>query len=247
MLGNGRHESGIIVEAPFKKIDSQKEQSFKSKEQVFNEIFMQAHNKLHKDGRVHTGKPCPEFGKHAFYTVSVSPEFEDFESQIEPPIYPAVKALIDKGYHTISSCAGHPTRIHLQLGFGSARSRQAFLDVVKNANFPYFTFEMPENVANIENNSINEDGEFNKHKATLFEPEVISQGVIDRNTESFNFQFKTNYERYYFLDVNIFSPSKNPFVSLYQWLFVEPKKQKILDKLSDLMKSEEIPFYKDIL
>ncbi|MEZ8292222.1 hypothetical protein AB6D11_00050 [Vibrio splendidus] len=216
-----------------------------SEEALFNELFMKKHNRLFPDGRVHTGQALPELGPDAFMAVSVSPKFTEFESQIEPPIYPAVKALVNKGYHTISSCAGHPTRIHLQIGFGSEESRQDFLDIVLAARLPALKWYFLDHVANIEHNDDNSD-EFQARKGHLNEVEETNAYVIKVNADSFNFQFKTKYERWYFLDLNIMDPTRNPFIELYQRYVILPKKAQILTQLADLMRSDAVPSYKDL-
>lgn len=243
-----RESQGFHVEVPVidERQQIQETKVQKTEQEVFQEIFMQKHNFLHPDGRVHTGRLVPDGDGVAYITVSVSPEFEEFESQVEPPIYPAVKALVDKGYHTISSCAGHPIRIHLQLGFGSEAARDAFRDACIEANLPALSFEMPEHVANIENDTVY-DEEYNAKQGREFKvPEDAKAYIHKVNADSFNFQFRQNYKRWYFLDVNIMAPTINPIKILWYKFFLLPKKDKILAQLIGLMESEKIRPYSEI-
>lgn len=241
-----RENNSIVVESQYHKEQYSESRQEKTAEEMFNEIFMQKHNKLFPDGRVHTGKPAPEHGSDAYYTVSISPKFEEFETQIEPPIYPTVKALVDKGYHTISSCAGHPIRIHLQIGFGSEESRSKFLEAVLKSEIPALTYHFVSNVANVSNHSISNDGSFDSKSGTVFDVEAEQSYIDKRDADGFNFQFGTNYKKWFFLDINIMEPTSNPFKILYYKLFLLPKKQEILEQLHQLMIGETIPRYDEI-
>ncbi|MFS1429957.1 hypothetical protein LMH73_023305 [Vibrio splendidus] len=243
-----RESQGFSVESPvFQESHLQQEvKQIKTNDEVFQEIFMKKHNMLHPDGRVHTGKVAVGGDANAYITVSVSPTFDEFETQIEPPIYPAVKALVDKGYHTISSCAGHPGRIHLQLGFGSDMARESFLQTVLNSGLPALTFVKRDHVANVKNSSA-QDGEFNPRMGKVHEPEGdLNEYIIKINADGFNFQFKTDYKRWFFLDINIMDKSTNPIMWIKKHFFLMPQKQKILNQLTSLMESDKIKHYNEI-
>jgi len=59
-------------------------------------------NFLHKNGKIHASK----IGE-PYVAVTVSPYHDKFQSQIEEPVWPVVKGLVDKGYLPVSSCGGH--------------------------------------------------------------------------------------------------------------------------------------------
>ncbi|MGD1524118.1 hypothetical protein [Vibrio owensii] len=219
-----------------------KQEVKKTQEQLYNEIFMTGHNKRHPDGRVHTGIPCdmPDW----YLAMSISPDYKEFDTQVEEGIYPAVKALVDKGYMTISSCQGHPGRIHLQIGFGNEYSRDHLIDVVKSFNIPTAEFIIHNHCANVNfdmKDLLNKD----LKNVSVFGDGVDEEDLIALNAQSFNFQFHKNYKQWFFVDINVLDKHFTTWKGIQYWWYIR-KKEKLLQMLIDAVSSDKLLPYKDV-
>lgn len=232
-----------VIEQTVKVQAEIKQETVKTREQEYRDTFLTAHNILHPDGRVHTGIPSdiPEW----YLAMSISPDFEEFESQVEKGIYPAVKALVDKGYMPISSCEGHPGRIHLQIGFGNEKSRDHLIDVVKSFKIPTAEFIVHGHVANASPFDV-DDLINNELKSISVFGDGLSESTLDEiNAKSFNFQFHKNYKKWYFVDINVVDKHLSPWKRLKYWWYIK-KRDKLLQMLIDAVSSDKLRPYKDV-
>lgn len=90
--------AAIIIPAPPKaEIQIPSKQTI-SVDDHYKKIYDTPWNKLQADGRINMGNGT---------AASISPYSKHYRSQIEDGIWPLVELLYNKGYLTVSSCAGH--------------------------------------------------------------------------------------------------------------------------------------------
>lgn len=90
--------AAIIIPAPPKaEIQIPSKQTI-SVDDHYKKIYDTPWNKLQPDGRINMGNGT---------AASISPYSKHYRSQIEDGIWPLVELLYNKGYLTVSSCAGH--------------------------------------------------------------------------------------------------------------------------------------------
>ena len=208
----------------------------RTEKEIFEEVFMKPHNRLRANGRINAGYE-PDGRVRA---VSVSPRMPEFETQVEPLIYPTVKALVDKGYMTISSCQGHPKRTHIKLGFGNKESRSEFIEIMKKSKIPTMYFIETEACINME---MDLDETKDNKKVRRADFEEVSEQIILMNARNFNMQFKKNYEQWFFLDMNLFQHDTiNPINYLYVMSNLI-RKNKIIERLTTAINSDDLPAY----
>lgn len=87
-------------------------------------VLKSAPNKLHKDGRIYF-----EDEQGNYVAITVSPLHTDFATQVEQGVWPLVKAFVDKGYLTTSSCEGHDgSDYFVKLVFNGRQSAEQFVE-----------------------------------------------------------------------------------------------------------------------
>ena len=93
----------IIYDIPYTKpFYSEKELS---EEEFYHQLFFTSHNWKHVDGRIHATKYDKEY-----VAVTISPYYENFQSQIEEGVWPIACYWYRLGYWTWSragSCTPH--------------------------------------------------------------------------------------------------------------------------------------------
>jgi hypothetical protein len=67
--------------------------------------------------------------------IDVSPFIDNFREQIEDDIWPAVKALLDRNYLTVTSCQGHTLydSAFVTVSFPSTIIADKFINMIKDA------------------------------------------------------------------------------------------------------------------
>ena len=77
-------ELNVIIPSSSFMIQSEKKDEIKgveqvrTKEELYSDLYLKPHNKLHKNSRVHTGI---EYGNDWYLAKSISPDFKDFKGQ----------------------------------------------------------------------------------------------------------------------------------------------------------------------
>ena len=71
---------------------------------------------------------------HNINGVDVSPYMEDFRRQVEDDIWPAVSALLDRNYLTVTSCQGHTfyDSAFVTVSFPSRRVADTFISLIED-------------------------------------------------------------------------------------------------------------------
>jgi hypothetical protein len=209
-----------------------------TKNELFEQIHLFPHNKKQKDGRVNAGYDKDGRCK----AVSISPLFGDFETQIEQEIWPIVKILCDKGYHTISSCAGHPYRALLKIGFGTLECREQFIELMSSCNHPMINFERTDYCINMQ---MKENFSSKNLSPVRLDFDGSEEYLLNINRDSFNFQFNKNYKRWYILDVIMYENNILNPIKIIKRYFLSKNKKKHFDKIENKIKSD-FPFYSDM-
>ena len=140
-------------------VKSEYKQEQKSYEE---EIINRCPNRKDKDGRIHFKTPD---GK--YIAVTVSPYHKDFRTQIEDGVWPIIKALQDKGYLTVSSCAGHVdpwTEFYFTLAFDTKENAHKFINSLSIEDTVFKEYESISNISQYGSNEYRhiEDNEKNK-------------------------------------------------------------------------------------
>lgn len=177
-------------------VKSEYKQQRKSYEE---EIINRCPNKKDKDGRIHFKTPD---GK--YIAVTVSPYHKDFRTQIEDGVWPVINALQEKGYLTVSSCAGHKDpwkEYYFTLAFDSKENASKFINQVQIEDCVFKEYETISNITQYGSNEYRhiEDNEKNKLN------EIRDMNIL----------FYRNYLNYHYVRVE-FNRSKyniwfNPF------------------------------------
>ena len=216
----------IVVESEHQQIAS--EAFTYSQEKLKQELFFKAHNRKHKDGRIYSH--IDTNGQKV--AMSVSPKFEGFESQVEAGIFPAVNALKEKGYFTISSCEGHPYGALIKVGFGTHQCREDFITSINAAEIPHVSFRR-------HGLCVNTRAVINENTASVVKKERNEkEGNFDywekEQAKNFNMQFDTHFDKWFMLDVYVLQPSPmwKIFKKIRETLDVG-KKDKYLSQLTE--------------
>lgn len=203
------------------------------------DIAFQKHNKLMPDGRIFGG--YDEDGR--YYAVTVSPYFSEFESQIEEGIRPLVSAIRDKGYLTCSSCYGHPKRAMVVVCFPTARSREEFTEVVRKESIPTLAIEYRDSMVNV---GVSTDRRGRVQFSKDLEFDHSFEGHRSMEVASFNGVFLRNYDDYFFLHITVlddYHPIFQP-IKAYKTRKYLPEKDMLLKKLTNLILSDKIKYFK---
>jgi hypothetical protein len=180
-----------VVKSEYKQYRQQK--SYEEK------IINRCPNKKHKDGRIYC---TTNDGK--YIAVVVSPYHKDFRTQIEDGVWPIIKSLQDKGYLTVSSCAGHVDpwkEFYFTIAFNTKENAHKFINDAPSEDSIFKEYESLSNISQYGSDEYRhiEDNEKNKFNE-----------VRDMNISLFR-----NYDNYHYVRVE-FNHSKyklwfNPF------------------------------------
>ena len=203
------------------------------------DIAFTKNNKLMADGRVFGG--YDEEGR--YYAVSVSPFFDEFDTQVEEGILPLIKALRTKGYLTCSSCYGHPKRAMVVICFPNDEERDKLADILSEAKIPTMDIQTRESMVNV---GIKQDrnGKVKFTRELEFDHEFESHR--DMETASFNQMFFRSYDSYSFLHVTLFDdyhPFLNPLKAWRTRKYL-PMKDNLLKQFEKLILSEKTPYFR---
>ena len=177
-------------------------------------ISHKVNNVIHKNGRIYL-----DIKDGKLTANSVSPYSEKFWLNIENGIKPLVEAFYKKRYLTYSSCESHGMdfRRYIGLAFCDEESREYVINHIKALKLFGIKLNLLNSVVNIktEINNKTKKPSFSKHQPEenyIFNPE---DEILN-----FNVQFHRNYEKYYFLEIELF-----PAISYqYEGIFKEIKK-----------------------
>ena len=167
------------------------------------EIINRCPNRKDKDGRIHYRTSD---GK--YIAVTVSPYHKDFRTQIEDGVWPIIKSLQDKGYLTVSSCAGHVdpwTEYYFTLAFDTKENAHKFINDMPSEDSVFKEYESLSNISQYESNEYRhiEDNEKNK----LYEVRDMNI-LLFRNYDNYHYvRVEFNHSKYklWFDPFNIFS------------------------------------------
>lgn len=176
---------------------SVKESHFASLQEEIHYVTHEIHNKKNKDGRINRFDP-----KTGIYSAnSVSPHANDFlQLNIEEGIKPVVEALLNKGYYTYSSCAGHclSDRRFVGIAFPNQIMRIRFLAQTKIWTEKGVIFRELDTVINQKSSVYNHD-----LKSTPLGETGQRFVSCAEETEVFNIQFHCDAARFYFVEMII--------------------------------------------
>lgn len=157
-------------------------------EDVENQALVRCPNYRHSDGRIYASHRGEDY-----FAVTVSPLNPEFNTQIEPGIYPVVCALLEKNYLTVSSCEGHGgSHSFVKIAFGSEIIADRFIEYFRDMD--YVTLIKKTTSANVI--QYWEDG-----KPRWRSP--LENEFIDRNLEvqDINFLFRRRYQQVCYVDL----------------------------------------------
>lgn len=202
------------------------------------DIAFRKHNKEFPDGRVFGG--YDEGGR--YYAVTVSPYFDQFESQIESGIRGVVNALKGKGYLTCSSCYGHPKRAMVTICFPSEKTRDDLASILLGGKIPTLDLTYRSTMVNVGVN-LDKMGRVKFTKNLEFDHSFESHRKME--IDSFNETFFRSYNEYYFLQITLvddYHPYINPikFLKTRKYLL---EKDKLLLRLENLILSDKVPMF----
>lgn len=231
----------IVVGTFFKQETFQQVEVERTEKEIYKSLFLSPLNKLQSDGRINGG-----YNKEGLLLAhSISPQFEQFEGQVEKGVYPIVSALIDKGYMTICSCEGHPGRLNVKLGFGTENCRLVFMEYLERLNIPFLRLIPHEHCINMQANF---NSKKENHAESIFDRyhvECETEALYIENAKAFNFQFQTDFLKWYFLDINMFEyESWRP---IYNFRIKKALKNKwdYVSLLTNAVKSDDLPTYRE--
>ena len=187
--------------------------------EFYDRLFFQSHNWKHDDGRIHATKPNKEY-----VAVTISPYYENFQSQIEEGVWPAVSILVNKGYLPISSCEGHRGRgpYYVTLAFGDEEILNNFIIHLKSTTIMGLTWVVTDTIANTRANL--KLGKFNFQKLILEGNDDITYHIGE--IRCFNKLFSRNYSSYKFVRITLFDQVSIPRWKLIKFLKSNKDKKK---------------------
>ena len=157
-------------------------------------------NLLHANGRIYASKP-----NEPYVAVTVSPYHQNFRSQIEDAVWPAIEAFLNKGYLTVSCCGGHVDpwwEYYIILAVGTEEQAETLMLSLKTVNNT--TLEMFSTSANVcqyfENNKVK------------FRPLDELEKTCRAEYKDLNILFNRNYSQYYYVKIKFdYEKFKLPF------------------------------------
>ena len=218
-------------------VEARAEHTVEQKQQIqLHELGFKKHNKLFPDGRIYGGYDSDGI----YYAVTVSPYFEEFDTQIEKGVQPLVFALKEKGFLTCGSCYGHPTRAMVTLCFPADDIRREFAELVLREDIPTLHVKFMDSLVNV---GLKEDRSGNVKFSRTIEFDRTLKAHLDQETESFNNLFFRSFERYYFLQIVLVGDYKwyrNPLKCWRTKQYLRDK-DKLISGLTEFILSEKIP------
>lgn len=187
-----------------------------NKKEFYKKLHYEKKNWLHENGRVNSTTEGTNW-----VGVSISPYMKDFQSQIDPGIWPLVKELINKQYLPCSSCEAHDWKeeAFVVICFGSEESRNRFAQQMIKATIPQYRIFFQESQINInvynpftkteiitEDPTTDESQNWFKINDEIYWTDghtKIDQNVLDRETENWNYCFGRKYKKWYFCRILI--------------------------------------------
>jgi hypothetical protein len=160
-------------------------------------------NFLHKNGKIYASKVG-----EPYVAVTVSPYHINFQSQIEEPVWPVIKGLVDKGYLPVSSCGGH-TDPWWEYYFMIAVGTEEQVEEITNAfnNVPNTHIDVYHSVANVH--------QYYEHGKFKYRPLDELEGTNKDEYRDLNILLNRNYSNYFFIRVRFkhetFALIFNPF------------------------------------
>ena len=219
----------IIYNIPYTKLFySEKELS---EEEFYHQLFFTSHNWKHVDGRIHATKYDKEY-----VAVTISPYYENFQSQIEEGVWPAVSTLVNKGYLPISSCEGHQGRspYYVILAFGDEKILNNFIIHLKSTTIMGLNWVVTDTVANTRASF--KLGKFNFQKLILEGNDDITYRIGE--IKCFNMLFSRNYSSYKFVRITLFDQVNIP---RWKWIkFLKSNKDKKKYRQRSIIQLEEL-------
>lgn len=160
-------------------------------------------NFLHSNGKIYASK----IGE-PYVAVTVSPYHDKFESQIEKPVWPVIKGLIDKGYLPVSSCGGHTDPWWEYYFMVAVGTEEQVEQITKSFNsVPNTHIDVYQSIANVR--QYYEQGKFK------YRPLEELEGTKNGEYKDLNILLNRNYSNYFYIRVRFnyesFALFFNPF------------------------------------
>ncbi|KDM91030.1 hypothetical protein [Photobacterium galatheae] len=202
------------------------------------DISFKKNNKEFSDGRIFGGYDS----QGRYYAITVSPYFDEFETQIEKGIRGLVGALRGKGYLTCSSCYGHPKRAMVAICFPTKELRGEFSQILRDENIPTLEIQYKESMANV-GVGVDKSGHVKFTKDLEFDHTFEPHRKME--VETFNQTFFRSYDEYHFLQVTLvddYHPYLNP-IKAWKTKKYLPMKDELIKRVTDLILSDKVPMF----
>lgn len=164
-------------------------------------------NWLHKDGRINATLPGGQYK-----VAEVSPYNPLFETQVEDGVWPLVKAFIDKGYLTCSSCEGHGWDLKCRVSVVMPTLESCF-HLVEQLSMDSWEIKIEEN------RLIYDYDSSLKTTKNILNREELKKNVFPH----YNKIFRRNYEEYFYID--FFLPKYQGLGFLWNFFKKTPSKK----------------------
>jgi hypothetical protein len=168
-----------------------------------NIIRTRCPNYLHKNGKIFASGPGDPY-----VAVTVSPYHENFRSQIEDLVWPAIESLLNKGYLTVSCCGGHKDpwwEYYIIIAVGTEdqlKSLVSNLEKVENTKIEIFS-----KMANVYQY-------FENDKIKYRKSDELERSLVEEYKD-LNILFNRNYNQYHYIKLSFnhekFKLFFNPF------------------------------------
>lgn len=221
--------AAIIIPAPPKaEIQIPAKQTI-SKEEHYRKIYDTPWNKLQPDGRINMD------GNGT--AASVSPYSKHYRSQVEDGIWPLVSILHNKGYLTVSSCAGHRGNIFKEFDDGFFRYNSCpYVMIVVNRECVNEVIEQLKKYST-KHVEISSTDSMAGMDASSQKPKRSKKKDIENEYESLNYMMQRNYDKWSYVNIRI-----NPWKKM-SWSYVlkTQKEPKLISELVE--KYRDLPRY----
>jgi hypothetical protein len=209
----------IIIPAPPKaEIQIPAKESI-SKEEHYRKIYDTPWNKLQPDGRINMD------GNGT--AASISPYSKHYRSQVEDGIWPLVNVLHQKGYLTVSSCAGHRGNIFKEFddGFFSYNSCPYVMIVVNRICVNDVVKELQKH--STKHVEISSTDSMAGMDASGSKPKRSKKKDIQNEYESLNYMMQRNYDEWSYIIIRI-----NPWKKYsFSYVWNTQRERKLIDQL----------------
>lgn len=215
----------IIIPAPPKaeiQISLEQEESI-SKEEHYRKVYDTPWNKLQPDGRINMAPDGT--------AASISPYSKHYRSQVEDGIWPLVELFYNKGYLTVSSCAGHRGNLkhEFEEGFSTYQASPYVMIVVNRICVDEIVTNLKKlSSRHVEISSVDSMANMNATYASKDKnPKRSRKKDIENEYESLNWMMQRNYDEWSYIMIRI-NPWKKYSIS---YLIKTQLEQRLINSL----------------